>query len=142
MNMVTVVSLSSYPSWCYYIKGWTQLPLQRGCQAHSHWHQTFSIRRIEMLNHCEKLTFESESVSCIQLFATPWTVACQSLSMEFSRQESWARLPFLSPGDLPIPGIEPCELRIIINDYVQLSRCEYDFCLPTPPPRQGTHTPN
>ena len=27
--------------------------------------------------------------------------------MEFSRQESWSRLPFLSPGDLPQPGIEP-----------------------------------
>ena len=27
--------------------------------------------------------------------------------MEFSRQEYWNRLPFLSPGDLPQPGIEP-----------------------------------
>ena len=26
--------------------------------------------------------------------------------MEFSRQEYWSRLPFLSPGDLPNPGIE------------------------------------
>ena len=33
---------------------------------------------------------------------TPWTVAHQApLSMEFSRQESWRRLPFPSPGDLP-----------------------------------------
>ena len=24
----------------------------------------------------------------------------------FSRQEYWSRLPFLSPGDLPYPGIE------------------------------------
>ena len=29
------------------------------------------------------------------------------LSMEFSRQEYWSRLPFPSPGDLPDPGIEP-----------------------------------
>ena len=28
------------------------------------------------------------------------------LSMEFSRQEYWSGLPFLSPGDLPNPGIE------------------------------------
>ena len=43
-----------------------------------------------------------------QLFATPWTVACQApLSMEFSRQEYWSGLPFPSPGDLPDPGIEP-----------------------------------
>ena len=43
----------------------------------------------------------------VQLFATPWTVACQApLSMEFSRQEYWSGLPCPSPGDLPNPGIE------------------------------------
>ena len=36
-----------------------------------------------------------------------WTVACQApLSMEFSRQEYWSRLPYPSPGDLPDPGIK------------------------------------
>ena len=45
--------------------------------------------------------------SCLTL-ATLWTVACQApLSMGFSRQEYWSRLPFSSPGDLPNPGIEP-----------------------------------
>ena len=40
--------------------------------------------------------------------ATPWTVAHQALlSIGFSRQEYWSGLPFLSPGDLPDPGIEP-----------------------------------
>ena len=29
------------------------------------------------------------------------------LSMGFSRQEDWSALPFLSPGDLPDPVIEP-----------------------------------
>ena len=29
-----------------------------------------------------------------------------ALSMGFSRQEYWRRLPFSSPGDLPDPGIE------------------------------------
>ena len=30
----------------------------------------------------------------VQLFATPWTVACQApISMEFSRQEYWSGLP-------------------------------------------------
>ena len=29
------------------------------------------------------------------------------LSMEFSRQEYWSELLFLSLGDLPDPGIEP-----------------------------------
>ena len=41
-------------------------------------------------------------------FVTPWTVAHQApLSMGFPRQEYWSGLPFLSPGDLPNPGIEP-----------------------------------
>ena len=49
-----------------------------------------------------------ESLSCVQLFATPWTVALQApLSMEFSRQEYWSGLPFPSPGDLPNPGLKP-----------------------------------
>ena len=29
------------------------------------------------------------------------------MSMSFSRQEYWSRLPFPSPGDLPDPGIGP-----------------------------------
>ena len=37
-------------------------------------------------------------LSCVQLFATPWTVAHQApLPMEFSRQEYWSGLPFPSP---------------------------------------------
>ena len=41
----------------------------------------------------------AQSLSCIQLFVTPWTVACQApLSMGFSRQEYWSGLPFPSPG--------------------------------------------
>ena len=37
--------------------------------------------------------------SCPTLFATPWTVACQApLSMGFSRQECWSRLPCDPPG--------------------------------------------
>ena len=47
-------------------------------------------------------------LSCVRLFATPWTVAYQApSSMGFSRQECWSGLPFPSPGDLPDPGIEP-----------------------------------
>ena len=49
-----------------------------------------------------------KSLSRVQLFATPWTVAYQAPpSMGFSRQECWSGLPFPSPGDLPDPGIEP-----------------------------------
>ena len=51
---------------------------------------------------------EVKSFSCVQLFATPWTVAYQAPpSMRFSRQEYWSGLPFPSLGDLPDPGIKP-----------------------------------
>ena len=51
---------------------------------------------------------EVKSLIRVQLFAIPWTVACQApLSMGFSTQEYWNGLPFPSPGDLPNPGIEP-----------------------------------
>ena len=49
--------------------------------------------------------------SRVWLFVTLWTVACQApLSMEFSRQDYWSRLPFPTPGDLPNPGIEHTSL--------------------------------
>ena len=51
-----------------------------------------------------------QSFSHVQLFATPWTSSSAPLSMEFSRQESWSRLPFHTPGDLSNPGIEPMSL--------------------------------
>ena len=50
----------------------------------------------------------AQMLSRIRLFVTSWTVAHQApLSMGFSRQEYWNGLPFLSPGDLPHPGMGP-----------------------------------
>ena len=47
-------------------------------------------------------------LSCVWLFATPWTVAHQALlSVEFSRQKYWSGLSFPSPGDLSNSGSEP-----------------------------------
>ena len=54
------------------------------------------------------LKVKVKSLSRVQLFATPLTIAYQaSPSMGFSRQEYWSGLPFPSPGDLPNPGFEP-----------------------------------
>ena len=37
-----------------------------------------------------------------------WLLASQApLSLQFSSQKYWSRLPFPSPGDLPDRGIEP-----------------------------------
>ena len=50
----------------------------------------------------------AKSLSHVRLFVTPWTVAHQApLSMGFSRQEYWSRLPCSPPGDLPDPVIKP-----------------------------------
>ena len=47
------------------------------------------------------------SLSHVQLFSTPWTVAHQApLSMGFPRQDYFSGLPFPPPGDLPDPGIK------------------------------------
>ena len=49
-----------------------------------------------------------KSLSCVQLFATPWTVARQAPpTMGFSRQEYWSGLSFPSLGYLADPGAEP-----------------------------------
>ena len=55
----------------------------------------------------DKSRYVCYSLSCVQLSATPWTVACQApLSMKFSRQEYWNGLPFPSLGNLPDPRIK------------------------------------
>ena len=53
----------------------------------------------------------AQSLSRVQLFAAPWTVAHRvPLSMEFSRQDFWSGAPFPPPGDFPNPGIELASL--------------------------------
>ena len=50
----------------------------------------------------------------VQLFVTLWSIAHRApLSMGFSRQEYWSRLPCPSPEVLPDPGIEPKSLACI-----------------------------
>ena len=70
--------------------------------------------------------------SCVRPFATPWAVARQApLTMEFSRQGYWSGLPFLFPGDLPDPGIEPASPALQADSTVEATAPN---CLP-----QGLH---
>ena len=56
----------------------------------------------QLLSMKVKVKVKLKSLSRVQLFATPWTVAYQApLSISFSS------LPFPSPEDLPDPEIEP-----------------------------------
>ena len=55
-----------------------------------------------------RLPCPSPTLSCVQFFATSWSIAHQTpLSVEFPRQEYWNGLPCPLPENLPNPGIEP-----------------------------------
>ena len=77
----------------------------------SNWTELISFISHDHFNMTQLIYLDKvklKSLSHIQLFATPWTVACHDApSVGFPRQEYWSQLPFPSPGDLPDPGIEP-----------------------------------
>ena len=64
--------------------------------------------RIELSSWCACVW---NHFSCVRLCVTLWTVTCQApLSMGFSGQEYWSRLPCPAPGDLPDSGIKSVSL--------------------------------
>ena len=77
----------------------------------------------------------AQPLSHVRLLATPWTVTRQApLSIEFSRQEYWSGLTFLSLGDLTKSGIKlgsptlqaeslPSEPRLWTITALKLLRC-------------------
>ena len=69
-----------------------------------------------VLYHCVSVcVYVLNHFSCVQLFATLWTVAHEApLSMEFSRQESWSGLPCPPSGDLPNPGIKSASFPSLV----------------------------
>ena len=71
------------------------------------WSQTYKELEILALIF-NQLCALCQSLSHVQLFVTPRTVACQTpLPTRFSRQDYRSGLPCPSPRDLPDPGIEP-----------------------------------
>ena len=90
--------------------------LQPDCAGHDRW-RSWNQRGIPVSLHAASHLPQGlnnwvgctvvRTLSRVQPFATPWTVAHQApLSVEFSRQESWSGLPCPSPRDLPDPGTE------------------------------------
>ena len=58
--------------------------------------------------HAHARTILNCLLTWVQFFVTLWTVSHPSpLSMEFSRQEYWSKLPFSPPGHPSELGIEP-----------------------------------
>ena len=71
---------------------------------------------IKATEHKLGILWKWKSLSHVQLFVTSWTVVCQaSLSMGFSRQESWSGLPCPLPGDLPNSGIKLRSLTLLAD---------------------------
>ena len=67
------------------------------------WHLHF-INCIYLYMSCVCVCVHSVAQLCLTFRNS---VAHQSLSMRFSRQEYWSGLPFLTLGELPNPGIKP-----------------------------------
>ena len=73
----------------------------------------------------------TQSLSCVWLFVTPWTVAHQApLSMGILQEEYWSGLPCSPPGDLPNPGIKPRSLTLQADS------------LPSEPPGKPSYYPS
>ena len=79
-----------------------------------------SLKGIILINLCVCVYV----LSCVQLFATLWTVAHQApLFMELSRQEYCSGLPFSTPEDLPNPGIQLSLLCLLYWQVGSLPLC-------------------
>ena len=73
-------------------------------RLHFHFHFQGIYGCVDNLNAAAVI----QSLRHVQLFETPWTIACQApLSIGFPRQGYWSGLPLPSPGNLPDPGIKP-----------------------------------
>ena len=74
----------------------------------------FQLQSFQCMLGCVVLSHFSH----VQLFATPWSVACQApLSIGLSRQEYWSGLLCPSPGDLPNPDIKPRSPALKVDSW-------------------------
>ena len=95
---------------------WVAFPFSRGSSQPRDWTQVSHMAGRFFTSRVTKQTqnwltgkrMYVKNHSVLSDSVTPQTVAPQApLSMGFSSQKYWNGLPFLSPWDLPNPGIEP-----------------------------------
>ena len=94
----------------------------------------FETMRISLnFNFSRKRKCESvQSLSCVQLFVTPWTVAHQApLSVGFSRQQYWSGLP--TGGTPPMAKVVRKEARHYTKGRSSLRRPSVPKRLPSKP---------
>ena len=71
-------------------------------------------KQTEVNTDCQQRELCAESLSCVQLFATPWAVAHQApLSVGFSRQEYWVGGHVLLQEIFLTQGLNPCPLSFL-----------------------------
>ena len=97
---------------CCRMKGKAQLRPVWKSQCFSNLPSNFTLWPPQLRSLKPSACVHAKSLSHVQLCSSLlWTVDCQaSLSMGFSRQEYWSRLPRPPPGDLSDPGIESTSL--------------------------------
>ena len=84
-------SLQSCPTLCDHMDGSPPGSPSLGFSRQEHW------SGLPFPSPMHESEVKMKSLSCVQLFATPWTAAYQaSPSMGFSRQEYWSGLPLPS----------------------------------------------
>ena len=78
------------------------------------WIHPLNVSTVPRNNGIYLLITVAYSLSRVQIFATPWAVACQALlSMGFSQQEYWSGLPCPPSGDLSHPRIKSLILSLL-----------------------------
>ena len=94
--------------WAYATELYFTKEVDLKCLIRETWKRTRYFKDIGWERWRVYTSSESVTRSVVSDSVTPWTVAHQvSLSIKFSRQGYWSRLPFPSPVDLLDPGVEP-----------------------------------
>ena len=88
--------MAAVPAWRENVSAVPTAPRVSFQPFSSHFAHPGSPSSVERVNSISRTS--AQLFSCVWLFVTPWTVACQaSLSMGFPRQEDWSGLPLSSP---------------------------------------------
>ena len=115
-KVINSKSLYMYTFMCSYMVIWTKRKAQEDTHQVINMGYLGWLRESKSKEHpmciwsymCIQIIHVLSRFSGVQPFMRLWTAACQApLSMGFSRQEYWSRLPCPPPEDLPEPGMKP-----------------------------------
>ena len=104
MSLYFIPKILLWGGHSYRGKNWARRPCSVGT-ARRGWHWDGPRLLVSVVTwHDIPCWMRAQPLSCVWLFAIPWTVTHQApLSLRFSRQEYWSGFPFPTPGDLPDP---------------------------------------